>query len=72
MNKASDQACTTYYENTVKPTAHGVWSVMEKAQQKTIKAICNRSIDKMVAVANPANGIAFQEEVQIHYSILSK
>lgn len=63
VSKASDIACATYYENTEKPTGHGVWRAMETAVQKCIKTIRGKNFDKLVAVANPAHGDAFEKEV---------
>lgn len=70
VSKASDVACASYYENTKKPTGHGVWSAMEKAIQKCIKTIRGRSFDKMVAVANPDLGLEFENEVHFVISFL--
>ena len=63
ISKASDIACSSYYENTDKPTGHGVWKAMETAVQKYIKAIRRKNFDRLVAVANPAFKESFKKEV---------
>lgn len=65
---ASDAACSNYYQTVPEHerTGHGVWSAMEKAITKTVKFWRGQRFDKMVAIANPANGLIWEQEVRIY------
>lgn len=47
-------------------TATGVWDVMQTATKKAISSIRGKELEKLLAVANPANGDEFMEEVSYY------
>ena len=67
MSAASDATCSTYYETVPENerTGPGVWSAMDKAIAKCVKHWRSQMFDKMVVIANPANGELFEQEVFI-------
>ena len=66
-SKASDEAAALYNAETPENqrTGHGVWGQMDKAIQREIKKIRGKYFDKMLAVANPNLGKAFELEVHL-------
>jgi hypothetical protein len=50
-------------------TSKGIWDVMQNATKKAVSSIRGKEFEKLLAVANPANGFDFLEEVN-HYVFL--
>jgi hypothetical protein len=63
--KVADEAQARYYDKTPENerTGHGVWSAMAEATAAEIKRIRVKDFDKMLAIANPELGKAFEQEV---------
>ena len=71
---ATENAAALQYKETtpVKDrTAPGIWLAMTKAQQKMVKLIRARNLDKYIAVANPKNDDVFFDEVPHCFSFYS-
>ena len=47
-------------------TANGIWDVMHNATKNAISSIRGKEFEKLLAVANPANGIDFLDEVSYY------
>ena len=47
-------------------TTKGIWDVMQNATRKAVSSIRGKEFERLLAVANPANGFEFLDEVS-HY-----
>ena len=68
---AIDEACRIYNETTpsVEKSEQRLGEVISKIHTKIIKNIRTREFEKLLAVADPGNGMEFLEEVNFNFNL---
>lgn len=71
ISRAADDAATEYHRITPPEniSPEGVWDAMALATDTMVKAIKAKDFLKYLAVANPKNGEAFFDEVNLLFSL---
>ena len=66
-----DEACRIYNETTpsLERSEQGLGEVISKTHTKIIKSIRIKEFEKLLAVADPGNGMEFLEEVYFIHNV---